>query len=118
MSIEGIWTGEILGPYEWENSGVYILENGRIIGGNNRHYSTGTYELRDNEYKSTVSVHYYGPPRTVFSDSRQEFEINVVGKLVDYKLIEVEVIRSDRPRSSVIYRMTKRMDLPSIGKPG
>ncbi len=108
-----------MGPYEWERSGVYILENGRIVGGNNRHYSTGSYEVSGNEYKSTVHVHYYGPPRTVFSESRQEFEINVVGKLVDDKLIKAEVARPDRPRSvSVIYRMTKRMGLPPIGNPG
>jgi hypothetical protein len=118
MSIEGIWTGEILGPYEWENSGVYILERGRIIGGNNRHYSTGTYELDGDRYTSTVSVHYYGPPRTVFSDARRDFEINVTGKLVDGTLIEAEVVRSDRPKTSVIYRMTKRMDLAATGKPG
>jgi hypothetical protein len=118
MSIEGIWTGEILGPYEWENSGVYILEGGRIVGGNNRHYSTGTYDISGDDYKSSVSVHYYGPPRTVFSDSKREFEINVTGKLVDGELIEAKVVRTDRPATSVYYRMTKRMELPKIGKTG
>jgi hypothetical protein len=118
MSIEGIWTGEILGPYEWENSGVYILEGGRIVGGNNRHYSTGTYDISGYDYKSSVSVHYYGPPRTVFSDSKREFEINVTGKLVDGELIEAKVVRTDRPATSVYYRMTKRMELPKIGKTG
>ena len=37
MTIDGVWTGEFYGPYGWENNGVYVLEGGRIIGGNDRH---------------------------------------------------------------------------------
>ena len=33
MSIEGIWTGEVYGPFGWDNRGVFVLENGRIVGG-------------------------------------------------------------------------------------
>ena len=113
MAIDGIWTGEILGPYEWENSGVYILENGRIVGGNNRHYSSGTYELSGNNYSAQVSVHYYGPPRAVFSDVGQEFEISVSGTLTDDSMIEAKVVRADRPGTEVFYRMTKRRNLHS-----
>ena len=112
MSIDGIWSGEILGPYEWENSGVYILEDGRIVGGNNRHYSTGTYELSGTNYSAQVVVHYYGPPRAIFSEVRKEFEIKVSGKLTD-DIIEATVVRTDRPGSEVIYRMTKRLALPA-----
>ena len=43
MSIEGIWTGEVYGPFGWENRGIFVFENGRIIGGDNRQYSTGSY---------------------------------------------------------------------------
>lgn len=111
MSIDGIWTGEILGPYEWENSGVYILEAGQIFGGNNRHYSFGTFALSGDDYSADVTVHYYGPPRTVFSDKRQHFQIHVTGKLAE-DVIDAEIVRPDRPGYNVIYRMTKRMDLP------
>jgi len=113
MNIEGVWTGEILGPYEWENSGVYILESGRIIGGNNRHYSHGTYEVDGEQYHAHVHVHYYGPPRAIFSEIKSDFRIIVRGKVTDESLIEAEIVRSDRPHPTVVYRMTKRMDLPS-----
>ena len=111
MSLNGVWTGEILGPYGWENTGVYVLEDGRIIGGSNRHYSTGTYSLTDDAYQADVMVHYYGPPRAIFGEEREQFEIAVKGKLAD-GIIEGEIVRSDRPQSFVAYRMTKRMDVP------
>ena len=31
MSIEGIWTGEVYSAFGWENRGVWLLENGRIV---------------------------------------------------------------------------------------
>ena len=112
MSIEGIWTGEIHGPYGWENSGVYLLENGRIVGGNNRHYSTGRYSVSGNAYKAEIVVHYYGPPRSIFGEQKERFEIDVVGEVGD-GVIQAQVERSDRPQFLVEYRLTKRMDLPS-----
>ena len=108
---EGIWTGEIHGPYGWENSGVYVLEGGRIMGGNNRHYSTGRYRVSGGTYEAAVDVHYYGPPRTIFGESRDQFEIEVKGKLKD-GVIDGQVARRDKTAFDVHFRMTKRMGLP------
>ncbi len=112
MSIDGIWTGEMYGPYGWENSGVYVLENGRIMGGNNRHYSTGTFRVSGDTYQAKVSVRYYGPPRSIFGDSEEQFEIEVTGTVSD-GVVNAHVDRPDRSGFKVEYRMTKRMDLPA-----
>jgi hypothetical protein len=112
-SLDGIWTGEIFGPYGWEGSGTYMLENGRIVGGNDRHYSTGKFEISDDSYKAQVVVHYYGPPRAIFGEKREQFKIEVKGKVIG-DVIDSEVFRPDKPEFSVRYRMTRRMDLPSI----
>ena len=112
MSANGVWTGEILGPYGWENSGVYILEDGRIIGGSNRHYSAGRYSFAGDRYEARVTVYYYGPPRSVFGEKSERFDIEVTGKLKD-DVITAEVIRPDKPQYNLEYRMTKRMDLPA-----
>lgn len=112
MAVDGIWTGEVLGPYGWENSGVYILEDGRIIGGSARHYSAGTYSVENGEYKAEVAVHYYGPPRAIFGEKKEQFEIRVKGKVLD-DVIDGEIARTDKSKSYVGYRMTKRMDIPA-----
>lgn len=112
MPVEGIWTGEMYGPYGWENSGVYVLRDGRILGGNDRHYSSGSYSLSGDTYKAEIAVHYYGPPRAVFGEKLEQFNIEVTGKLGD-GVIEAHVVRPDKPKFRMDYRMTKRMDLPA-----
>ena len=113
MVVDGIWTGEILGPYGWENSGVYVLENGRILGGSNRHYSSGSYKVADDRYHAKVKVHYYGPPRTIFGENRDIFELEVKGEVQD-GVIDGQIVPADKPESTVTYRMTKRLDIPEI----
>jgi len=44
MTFDGIWAAQIYGVYGWESTGILILENGRVLGGGNNHYSIGTYE--------------------------------------------------------------------------
>lgn len=113
MSVDGVWTGEIYSPYGWENSGVYVLEHGRILGGNNRHYSTGRYSISGSTYKAEISVHYYGPPRAIFGERQEQFEIVVTGELGD-GVIDAQILRRDsKPQFAVQFRMTRRMDLPT-----
>ena len=117
MTVEGIWTGEFHGPYGWEESGVYVLEHGQILGGNNRHYSNGTYRVSGNTYTADIDVHYYGPPRAVFGEKRSLFKIHVTGEIKD-EMIEATVERPDRPGFSLEYHMTRRMDLPHATSEG
>ena len=44
MSIDGIWTSEILGMFGWESVGIIEFDRGKAVGGGNNHYFTGTYE--------------------------------------------------------------------------
>ena len=111
-SIAGIWTGEIYSPYGWESTGTYVLDKGRILGGNDRHYSAGHYSVAGDSYRAEIVVHYHGQPRAIFGEKREQFEIVVTGTLKN-GVIEAQIDRSDRPEFSVRYRMTRRMELPS-----
>jgi len=79
MSIEGIWTGEVYGPFGWETRGVFVLENGRILGGDNRQYTMGSYSHSDSNVTAELRIHYYGPPRTVFGEAMEEFTSRIEG---------------------------------------
>ena len=112
MSVEGIWTGEVYGPFGWETRGVFIFDNGRIVGGDNRQYLMGTYSLSGSDLKAALTIHYYGPPRTVFGESREVINTEISGKLED-GLIEGTISRPDRPGFDLQIRLTRRMDLPA-----
>ena len=112
MSIDGIWTGEVYGPFGWDNGGIFVLENGRILGGDNRQYSLGTYSLSGNDMKAELLVHYYGPPRTVFGEAKEEFTTEIVGTWREDE-INGTICRPDKPQFDLQIRMTKRLELPA-----
>jgi hypothetical protein len=111
MGIDGIWTAENYGPFGWENQGVYLLEDGRMAGGDNRQYSMGTYELSGDEFNATFLVNYYGPPRTEFGGADEKFKVEIHGQVKD-GLIEGFIRRPDKPQFDLQVRMTKRLDVP------
>lgn len=110
MAIEGIWTGEVYGPFGWDNGGIFVLENGRIVGGDNRQYSLGTYSLSGNDVKAELLVHYYGPPRTVFGENKEEFTAEITGTRKGSE-INGTIRRPDKPQFDLQIRLTKRLDL-------
>ncbi|MGI9413342.1 MAG: hypothetical protein ACR2PM_06725 [Hyphomicrobiales bacterium] len=111
MSIDGIWTGEVYGPFGWENRGVFLFEKGRVLGGDNRQYTKGTYEFAGGDFTAELTVHYYGPPRTVYGEAKEQFATRVTGKLVG-ELIDGMIGRPDKPEYDLQFRLTKRMELP------
>ena len=112
MTVEGIWSGEVYGPFGWENRGIYVFENGRIIGGDNRQYSTGSYGVSGERVTAEVKVLYYGPPRTSFGEKSEAFSLTLDGKMQD-ETIDGRVSRPDKSKFELRYRLTKRMALPA-----
>lgn len=113
MSIGGIWTGEVYGPFGWDNRGVFVLENGRIVGGDNRQYTMGSYRVSGDDVEGTLLIHYYGPPRTVFGEARERFTAEFEGVLAGDE-INATIRRADKPMYDLQFRLTKRMDLPKV----
>ena len=111
MSVEGIWTAEASGPFGWENRGVFFLQDGKAMGGDNRMFCSGVYRLDGKKFEADWEVIYFGPPRTVFGEAKQEISLKVVGT-VDNDVIDAVLTRADRPNYDLTYKLTKRLDLP------
>jgi hypothetical protein len=111
MAVDGIWTSELYGPFGWDNRGVFIFDKGRVMGGDNRQYTMGTYRLDGDSFEAALTVHYYGPPSTMFGEVREQFTTRLVGTYGD-GVIEGSIGRPDKPEFDLQIRMTKRMNLP------
>ncbi|MEO1224411.1 MAG: hypothetical protein AAFX92_09290 [Pseudomonadota bacterium] len=111
MPLSGVWTSEVYGPFGWENRGILVIEKHRIIGGDNRHYSVGHYELSGDRMTATLNVHYYGPPRTQFGSASEQFSTEISGRLVG-DTVEGVIRRPDKPQFDLQIRITKRMGIP------
>ena len=112
MTIEGIWTAEAHGAFGWENRGIFIFEKGRTMGGDNRMYCSGPYRVSGKDIEADWVVQYFGPPRTVFGEAKEEITLKVTGTVED-DVIDASLRRPDRPGFDLRYRLTKRLDLPA-----
>ncbi len=111
MNVDGMWTAEAYGAFGWENRGIFFLENGRTLGGDNRMCCSGTYELSGNNFEADWVVRYFGPPRTVFGEAKETITLKVTGTLDD-DVITAVLRRPDRPGFELEYRLTRRGDVP------
>lgn len=111
MSVEGLWTTEFYGLYGWENRGVVVLEKGRVLGGGRNHFSVGKYELDGEGFYMILDIEYHGPAQTLLGSADKMMTIEFKGNLEDGH-IEGSVSRRETPRQSLMFRLTKRADVP------
>ena len=110
MNIEGIWTIEIYGLYGWERKGILVLEDGRIVGGGNAHYTMGSYELTGQQFNARMKLHYYVATPVLFGEAADEITLILEGMLKK-EVISGSIGRPDKPEQELPVRMLKRMDL-------
>lgn len=113
MSVNGIWTTELMSLYGWETTGVLCLENGRAVGGSNIHYSLGSYEVSNNDINLSLVVEFHGTPRTFFGASDKNVSIEFKGEIQD-GVIEGSAHRLDKPNLNIAYRLKRRADIPPV----
>lgn len=110
MSVDGIWTSELMGLFGWETTGILVLEHGRAIDGGNHHYSVGTYTVQDHQITIRLQVEYHGTPRTIFGASDKSLEVEVRCTVKDAQM-EGYACRLDKPEQRVACRFTRRAPL-------
>lgn len=110
-TIDGIWAAQIYGVYGWESEGVLFLENGRVLGGGNNHYSVGSYTQSEDQLSMVLSVEYHGHVRTRFGESREKISVKFNGKQ-DGMEITGTLERPDRAAMTIACRLSKCAELP------
>jgi hypothetical protein len=110
VSIDGIWALSFYGV--WESAGILVLENGRAIGGGYNHYSRGSYETGDGSVRLSLTVDYFGTPRTLFGEKTKEFPLEFEGS-VQGSSISGSAFRPDKKAVPLQFQLTRRADVPS-----
>jgi len=110
MGTDGLWTSQFYGLHGWENTGVYVFQNGRVLGGGRHHYTIGTYSESGDEVKVFVTISYHGKPRVMFGSSDKTITVEFLGERHD-DVIEGNVHRAGNPKQTLLFRLTKRAEL-------
>lgn len=110
LSIEGLWTTEICGPFGWETVGVLVLSNGVAAGGNNNHFSLGAYRETGEAVEIELAIDFYGTPRSIFGVRERSIEVSISGRR-ENGLIEAQAHREGDVKHIVECRLRKRSDL-------
>ncbi len=113
MTIDGVWTAEAHGMLVWNPAGIFVLENGRVRGGDNRMFCTGPYSVSGDTFESEWSVQFFGQPPTVFGESKDKLTVQLTGTL-ENGVIDAVLQSPDRPGYQLRFRLTRCLDLPTV----
>lgn len=102
MAIEQLWSLEYVSGLSDEGGGVIVLENGRIIGGDNNYFYIGSYDLKNNKFNATIDVkHYSGSYNPIFGNMDElilkldgkydEDEMLLTGHVLEEPSLEVHI---------------------------
>ena len=109
--IEALWSVEFVANTQGFGSGVVVVENGKVLGGDAQYFYVGSCKFENGVlHASAVITHYAGPPNSVFGTSNK-FTISVSGTPAHDKFVlrghVVEV-----PQLQISINFTRRAELP------
>ena len=79
MTLEQLWSVEFVSNLDSEGGGVVILEDGKILGGNDNYFYIGSYDFKNNKFNATIDIkHYHGKCNPVFG-KLEEFILKLEG---------------------------------------
>ena len=72
MALEQLWSFEYISGLGSESGGVVVLDNGKLLGGDNNYFYIGSYELVNTTFNATIDVkHYHGGYNSLFGKNNE-----------------------------------------------
>ncbi len=99
----GLWTVEFTTTINRYGRGVLVINEGRLLGGDNGYYYTGTYNIDGNSFDGEISVIRYdenfisvfgdiGHFQLGFKGIISENEFNAVGNIISSPQVQIEIV--------------------------
>ncbi len=108
--IDGLWTVEFISTINRSGKGVLVLNNGRLLGGDEGYYYSGTYQVTGAKIQGKVNVIRFDPNNlSVFGDI-DHFTLSFSGDISDYHLTAAATI-TDNPKFQIRVVAHKKEDM-------
>lgn len=106
----GLWTIEFISTMNRFGAGVLVLNNGRLLGGDNGYYYLGNYDVKDNNIRGKVAVTRFNKNIiSVFGDV-DHFSLTFDGQIKP-DLIEAVASFGNTPDFKIRIICKKKVDL-------
>lgn len=108
--IDGLWTVEFISTLNRSGQGVLVLNNGRLLGGDEGYYYSGSCHITGTKIEGNINVIRYDPKIiSVFGDIDQ-FALSFSGDINDYHLTVAAIIPNN-PKSQIKIIGNKKEDM-------
>lgn len=106
----GLWTIEFISTMNRFGEGILVLNNGRLLGGDNGYYYSGNYDVEDSNIRGTVSIIRFNKNVVSIFGDIDQFSLTFAGKI---KQDSVEAVASfdNTPDWKIRIICKKKVDL-------
>lgn len=109
--IEALWSVEFVANTHSVGSGVVVVENGKVLGGDAQYFYVGHCNIENGTVRATADItHYSGPINSVFG-TLKTFRISVSGRL-HHDAFTLNGCVEGMPSLRIDIRFTRRAELP------
>jgi hypothetical protein len=109
MAVDGFWTVQFTGA-EVYGSGVAVLANGKLFGGESGFYYIGSYEADGKVLKARVMIRNFDPAVQSGFGIVGDYEMDVSAVLEGENMTGTAMI-TNQPQHSLGIRLTKKANL-------
>jgi len=107
---DGLWTVEFSSALNRYGRGVIVIVNGRILGGDDGYYYTGSCTINDNSINATITVIKYDQNSISVFGNINHFELILNGEINENSFDAIGTI-ADNPQAQLRVIGTKKEDL-------
>jgi len=108
--IDGLWTVEFISTTNRSGKGVLVLNNGRLLGGDEGYYYSGTYKIEGSKIQGTVNVIRFDPTTISVFGNIDQFALSFSGETNDYHLTAAAVV-DNNPQYKIRIIANKKEDM-------
>lgn len=106
----GLWTVEFVSTINRYGRGVLIINNGRLLGGDDGYYYTGTCEIIGNNINALITVIKYDPNSISVFGNINHFELTLNGEIDENQFTAIGTIPNNHQVKMKVVG-TKKEDL-------
>lgn len=110
--IEALWSVEFVSNLSGFGSGVVVVENGKVLGGDAQYFYVGYCKVENGLLHANATItHYAGVPHSIFGQAKQ-FSLSVSGA-PGHNGFELHGHVIENPAQKIGMRFIRRAELPS-----